>query len=137
MTIDKPPFDPNDLLAKLKGFVDEKGTKSGDSWTSKLFMITATLIGLAIWSWVSWRRNRELSRLRHAQNRIVIERDQALVIQADEALKARIERIQRDIDAADKKLSIIDADIRAEKGRYEADLRAVDSIRSWSDAGIR
>ena len=31
----------------------------------------------------------------------------------------------------------IEADIRAEEARYEADMRAIDAIRSWRDAGIR
>ena len=47
------------------------------------------------------------------------------------------EVLRKRIEEADSELKLIDADIRAEEDRYEADMRAIDSIRSWRDAGIR
>ena len=95
------------------------------------------MVGVAIWSFVSWYRGRELAKLRHEKNKTKILQEKA---ELDKKLtKNKITYIEagKRIAEAEERLRIIDADIRAEEARYEADLRAIDSIRSWRDAGVR
>jgi len=135
----QPSFDPHKLLDQLKGIVTEnkKATGGGKSWVGTLIIIAVVLAGIALWSWISWGRNKELAKLRHEKNKAKILKEKAEVdAKVAEGHKV-VEEAQKRIDSAEEKLRIIDADIRAEEKRYEADLRAIDSIRSWRDAGIR
>lgn len=134
-----PPFDPQKLLGQLKGIVNDnkKSSGGGKSWVGTLVIIAVVLVGVAVWSWISWRRDRELAKLRHEKNKATfLEAEKAVLDHVAVGDKA-IAEAQKRIDAAEDRLRIIDADIRAEEKRYEADLRAIDSIRSWRDAGIR
>lgn len=137
--VTKPPFDPYKLLDQLKGIVEKKApTKGGGrSWVSALIVITVVLVGVAVWSWISFRRGRELAKLRHEKNKAKLLKEDA-VLQAQIAKNDEyIAEQEKIFNTADDRLKIIEADIRAEEKRYEADMRAIDSIRSWSDAGLR
>jgi len=134
--VTKPPFDPHKLLGQLKEIVDKKApTKNGSkSWLNALVLIAVVLVGVAVWSWVSFRRGRELAKLRHEKNKAKILKEgsitKAWVTDNDEIVAAQ----DKIFNAADKYLKVIEADIRAEEKRYEADMRAIDHIRSWRDA---
>jgi len=137
---EQPPFDPYKLLDELKQIVNNnknQETGGGKSWIGTLIILAVVLVGVAIWSWISWRRGQELAKLRHEKNKTKILQEKA---ELDKKLtKNKITYIEagKRIAEAEERLRIIDADIRAEEARYEADLRAIDSIRSWRDAGIR
>jgi uncharacterized protein HemX len=132
-------FDPYKLLDQLKSIVNDNKKESGGgkSWVGTLVIVAVVLVGVAIWSWISWRRGRELAQLRHEKNKAKILRDKAELDQRIAKGAEEIAAKQRVIDALEEKLRIVDADIRAEEARYEADMRAIDSIRSWRDAGVR
>lgn len=135
----KPPFDPHKLLDQLKGIVSEnkKKTGGGKSWVGTLIIIAAVLAGIALWSWISWRRNKELAKLRHEKNKAKILKEKAELEKKLTKNKITFIEAGKRIEEADRKLRNVDADIRAEEMRYEADLRAIDNIRSWRDAGIQ
>jgi len=137
--VKKPSFDPSDLLNQLKGIAadNKKPGGGGKSWVSTLVLIAVGIAALAAWSWFSWRRGRELAKLRHEKNKAKIlaakaETDRMLAKDSEEHAVA-----ERTLEKAEERLRIIDADIRAEEGRHEADLRAINSIDSWHDAGVR
>jgi uncharacterized protein HemX len=135
----KTPFDPHKLLDQLKGLVakNKKESGGGKSWVGTLIIIAVVLVGIAIWSWISFRRGRELAKLRHEKNKAKILKEKAEVDRKVAEGDAAIAEKQKSIDAAEDRLQVIEADIRAEEARYEADMRAIDSIRSWRDAGFR
>jgi len=143
--VTKPSFDPSDLLSQLKRIVEgnkgppatDGGGGSAKSWVSALIILAVVLVGIAIWSWISFRRGRELAKLRHEKNKTKILADQAKVDLKVKEGDEEIAELEKAIEVEDEKIRIVDADIRAEEGRYEADLRAIRSIRSWRDAGIR
>jgi len=137
--VKKPPFDPAQLLGQLKDIVggNKEPTKGGGkSWVSTLVIIAVVLVGVAVWSWISWKNGRELAKLRHEKNKAKILAEKAevdlLVEKGNEAIAAKI----KIVDAAEEKLRVVEADILAVEAHYEADMRAIDSIRSWRDAGI-
>jgi uncharacterized protein HemX len=132
---EKPPFDPMKLLGQLERIVkdNKKPSGGGKSWVGTLVIIAVVLVGVAVWSWISWRRNRELAKLRHEKNKTKILADQAVVDDKVAEGDAAIAEAERTLDKAREDLRRIEADIRAEEARYEADLRAIDSIRSWRD----
>jgi len=135
----KPPFDPHRLLDQLKGIVNDNKKKSGGgkSWVGVVVIIAVVLIGTAVWSWISWRRNKELAKLRHEKNKAKIFKEKAeLDKKLSKNLVVVLEAAKR-IDKAENEIRVLEADMRAEEKRYEADLRAIDSIRSWRDAGVR
>lgn len=139
-TAKKPGFDPYKLLGQLKGIVQQnkEPTKGGGkSWVGTLIIIAVVLVGIAVWSWISFRRGRELAKLRHEKNKTKILKEKAEVMAKVGENDKVIAEAQARIDKAVTALGTIDADIRAEESRYEADIRAIDSIRSWRDAGIR
>lgn len=135
---EKPPFDPTAILSKLEGLIksNQKPAEQGGggkSWISTLIIIVVALAGVAIWSWISLRKNRELAALRHEKEKARIEADQAEMhaelAEHDQVLKER----QRELEAARENIRIIEADLAASEARYEADRRAIDRIRSWDD----
>lgn len=132
----QPQFDPAAALQKLSSIVtDNKGKASGGGgsvWRYAIVII-AVVAGIAVWSWVSWRKNRELANLRHEKNKAKILSDKAKVMQAVAEADEQIRDAQTQIDAAAEAIRIAEADIRAEEARYEADMRAIDSIRNWND----
>lgn len=131
----KPAFDPMVALGKLKDIVGNNKSPSGGgkSWVSTVILIAVALIGMAIWTWVSQRRNRELAKLRHEKFVAEVRAAQGVV---DEKLKQNADKIEKSktaVAAAEEKARLLEADIKAEEARYAADLRAIDSIRSWRD----
>lgn len=138
--VSKPPFDPTKLLDQLKGIVDKNRhpTKGGGkSWLGTLVIIAVVLVGVAVWSWIAWRQGRELAKLRHEKNKAQITKETALVKTRVAENDAVVIQQQQIFDDAEKTLQAIEADIKAEGKQYAADMRAIDSIRSWRDAGLR
>lgn len=136
----KPDFDPHKLLNQLKEIVASKKetTKGGGkSWLGTLIIIAVVLVGIAVWSWISWNRGKELAKLRHEKNKAKIRKEQLELYTELAVHDEKVAEAQREIDRAEMTLSSIEASIKAEEKRYEADMRAIDSIRSWRDAGIR
>ena len=135
---EQPPVDPLALLGTLEGIIrDQKPAAGGRSWVGTLIVIAAALIGMAVWTWVSARRGRELAKLRHEKFVAGVKADQAIVdtilLENAQALAA-MRAIEQ---AAAEKLRLIESDIKAEEARYAADLRAIDRIRAWRDLGAR
>jgi uncharacterized protein HemX len=132
----QPAFDPISALGKLKEIVGnnkDPKTGGGKSWIGTLILIAVALVGTAIWAWISWRRNQELAKLRHEKFVTEIKAEQAVV---DAKLKTDSEKIEKSkaaVAVAAEKVRELESDIRAEEARYAADLRAIDSIRSWRD----
>lgn len=138
--VSKPPFDPTKLLNQLKGIVDKnkQPTKGGGkSWLGTLIIIAVVLVGVAVWSWLSWRQGRELAKLRHAKNKARITQETAIVKAQVAENDAAVKKQMQLFDEAEKKLKTIEAAIKAEEKQYAADMRAIDSIRSWRDASSR
>jgi len=136
---EKPPFDPSELLGQLKKIVSDnkEPTKGGGkSWVWTLAIVAVVLVGIAVWAWISFRHGRELAKLRHEKNKAKILADQAVVDGKVAEGNEAILKAKKVIEKAEDSLRVIESDIRAEEKRYEADLRAIRSIRSWRDAGI-
>jgi len=122
-------------LGKLKDIVSSNKSPAGGgkSWMSTIVIIAVALVGMAVWAWISQRRNRELAKLRHEKFVTEVKAAQAIV---DTKLKADADKIERSkavVAASEEKVRHLEADIKAEEARYAADLRAIDSIRSWRD----
>lgn len=137
-----PGFDPAAILAKLEGLIKDNqkppattGGSSGGSksWLSTLIIIAVVLMGVAVWSWISWRKNRELAALRHEKEAARITAEQAELLAKVAAGDQVVADRQKQVDKAKEDLRIIEADIRAAEASYEADRRAIDRIRSWDD----
>lgn len=141
--VEKPGFDPTEILTKLEGLIksNQKPAEQGGgskSWLGTLIIIVVALAGVALWSWISWRKNRELAALRHEKEKARIQGDQAQLRKEVADGAAEVAKSQKEIDAARETVRIIEADIRAAEERYEADRRAIDRIRSWDDVpGVR
>jgi len=134
--VDLPGFDPTALLAKLQAAgTAQKDPKTGNSksWVGTLILACIALAGVAVWAWISWRRNQELAKLRHEKFVVEVKAAQDIVDTKIAANSAAIAESQKVVAASEEKVRIIQADIRAEESRYAADLRAIDSIRSWRD----
>lgn len=134
----KPPLDPTEILTKLEGLIkgNQKPVEQGGgskNWLGTLIIIVVALAGVALWSWISWRKNRELAALRHEKEKARIEGDQAQLRKEVADSDTEVAESQKEIDAARESVRIIEADIRAAEARYEADRRAIDRIRSWDD----
>ncbi len=134
----KPPLDPAAILSKLEGIMKANqapaATGGGSkSWIGTIIMVVVALAGAAIWAWLSARANRELAALRHEKEKARIEADQAAARATVTANDQAIAAAQKDVAAAAEKLRLIDAEIRTEEARHEADRRAIDRIRSWDD----
>ena len=137
--LDKPPFDPNELLVKIERIVnDNKGTDGGaKSWLSTVIIIVTVVVGIAIWSWISFRQNRELAKLRHEKEVARIQAEKAAVDAEVAANDTVVAEAKKKIAELEERIGYIDADIRAVEEQYAADLRAIDRIRSWNDVGAR
>ena len=139
-TTKKPAFDPQELLRQLEGIVskNKEPTKGGGkTWRSGLIIVAVVLVGLLVWYWVYTKRGRELAKLRHEKNKAKILKEDALWKMTVSKNDAVIASQEKKFEIAAKKQREVEVLIRAEEGRYEADLRAINSIRSWRDAGIR
>jgi hypothetical protein len=137
-----PAFDPIAALGKLRDIVSNNknpATGGGKSWIGTIILIAVALIGVAVWSWISWRRNQELAKLRHEKFVTEVKAAQDVVDMKLRADADKIERSKAITAAAEEKVRLLEADIKAEEARYAADLRAIDSIRSWRDVdpGVR
>ena len=133
---DPPALDPIAILGKLKDLVSsnkDPSTGGGKSWVGTLILIAVSLIGVAVWAWISWRRNQELARLRHEAFVTKVNAEQAVVDQKIAANDAKIEASKMVVAEAEEKIRVIDSDTRAEEARYAADLRAINAVRSWRD----
>lgn len=138
----KPPLDPAEILSRLEAIIKRNQHPAtatspagggGKSWLGTLIILAVVLAGVAIWAWVSMRRNRELAMLRHEKEKARIEADQAVMhSQIAKDNLVLVER-QKETVAAQEALRVIAADLQAEEARYEADRRAIDRIRSWDD----
>ena len=142
--VEQPAFDPTKLLGQLESLVKSKskpvdgGSKrKGKSWIWTIIIPVIVLAGMALFTWIASRGNRELAKLRHEKNKEAILLAQAITDKKVAENDAKIAEAQKKIDASKERLRVIYADQAAEEKRYEADLRAIDSIRSWSDAGLR
>lgn len=138
--VSKPPFDPYKLLNQLKEVVDKnkQPTKGGGkSWLGTLVIIAVVLVGVAVWAWISFSRGRELAKLRHEKNKAKILKEQTELFVKLNENDERVAEAQKSLDKIAIKLKAVDASIKAEEERYAADMRAIDSIRSWRDAGVR
>jgi hypothetical protein len=147
MAADAPKPDPSKLLGQLKSLIESKSVSTdrahngqvqkGKSWIWSLIIPMLVLAGLAAFAWFAAKKNRELAKLRHEKNKAKILKEQA-VVQAKIATNDTFIAEQKKIfNASQERIRIISADIDAEEKRYEADMRSIDSIRSWRDAGLR
>lgn len=133
--VEKPGFDPTELLGKLERVVSANRAPEGGgkSWLGTLIIIAVVLVAIAAWAWWSNRSNAELAKLRHEREKQRILADKA-AIDAQVTLNDKVVvEAQKKIEAVQVKLDHIDADIKAEEERYAANLRAIDRIRSWRD----
>jgi len=137
--VTKPPFDPHKLLDQLKGIVEnnKSTTGGGKSWLGTLVIVAVVLVAAAIWYWLAARRGRELAKLRHEKNKAKIIKEGAVAKAAVAENDGLVEKWTKVFDSAEKYQVQVEASIEAEEKRYEADMRAINSIRSWRDAGIR
>lgn len=133
--VEKPPFDPTELLGKLESIVKENKAAEGGgkSWIGTLVIIAVVLVGIAVWSWISYRQGRELAKLRHEKETQRILAEKAVADAKVVANDAAIAAAKKEAEKVAEHLEIIEADIRAEEERHAADLRAIDRIRSWRD----
>lgn len=133
----KPPLDPAEILSKLEALTKRHRNAGGSSWVGTLILIAVAVAASAVWAWISSRRNRELAKLRHKREVQRIKAERAKVdadVEKNDAAVAEARKAER---AIEERLRHLEADIRTEDERYAADLRAVDRIRSWADAGVR
>lgn len=131
-----PLPDPNKLLEELKKLI-ESNKSSNSSWVGVLVAVLVAIGGIAIWSWLSFRHNRELAKLRHEKVKTKVLNAQALLKSEIAEGQEQIALSEKEVGAAEERLRVIEADIRREESLYEANLRAIDSIRSWRDVGVR
>jgi len=131
----RPEVDPSAVLGKLKSIItDSKDPQGGGkSWVGTVMLIVVALAGMAVWAWVSRRRSNELAALRHEKFLSELKAEQAEVDSRLSENDVKVEASLSLIREAEEKIRLLEADIRAEESRYEADLRAINSIRSWRD----
>ena len=142
-----PKADPSQLLAKLEALIKSNSVskdvahagkeQKGKSWIWSLIIPLLVLAGIAAFAWFASSKNRELAKLRHEKFKRKIAAEKAEFDAEIEQKASLIAVADKKVAIEKKKLELIEADIRAEEKRYEADLAAINSIRSWSDAGIR
>lgn len=139
-----PGFDAHQLLIAAEAAIlgrsevvpNGNGTnRKSTSWTNRIVIALVVVGAFVIHSWVSWRRNRELAKLRHQRNvvRIKAENKNARAKVAEHGAAARLYRKQR--DKLEEEYRLLDAEVRAEMKRYYADIRAIDRISDWSELG--
>jgi len=137
-----PGFDPSRLLAAAETAIlgrteaapnGSNETRKASSWVSSVIIVLVVIGGMVVYAWVRRRHSRELAKLRHERNVASIEATNATTKQAVEENIEVVNELKKDRAAAIDALRVIDADIRAEKGRYDADMLAIDRILSWSD----
>lgn len=135
--VEQPPFDPDKLLRQLEELIKSKSTPAGhgdrvgSSWIWSIIIPIIVLIGIAVFAWISRKNGRELAKLRHEKVKAKVLADNAKVSAELEQNAEHIARAQKNSDMRDEKLRRIEADIRAEEARHEADRRAIDRMRTW------
>jgi hypothetical protein len=145
--VEKPPLDPSKLLTQIEALL-RKNSKSTDphhggtsriskSWIWAIILPLIALAGIAAFSWFVFRRNRELAKLRHEKFKRETLAKKAEVDSYVAKGNEEVAKAQAKIDLAEKQLKLIEADVRAEEKRYEADLAAIDRIRGWDGSYVR
>lgn len=141
--VEQPPFDPDELLRKLENLIESKvtaepssqnSTSSAKSWIWAIVIAVIVLIGITVFTWISFKNGRELAKLRHEKNKAKILADQAAAEAELAKLQSEIDAAQTRADAAAEDLRRAEADIRAEEARYEANRRAIDRMRGWDES---
>ena len=135
---EQPPLDPGKLLRQLEALIkdnskaiDKSGGRVGASAIWSILIPILVLIGIAAFTWYSRKNGRELAKLRHEKNKAKILADQAEIGVAIQRYMSAIEAFKKKAAKQQDELRIIEADIRAEEARHEADRRAIDRMRSW------
>jgi len=137
--VEQPAFDPSKFLAQVEQIIKNNstasttGSKSNSLW-SYVVIIAVFLIGLAAWSWYSWARGRELAKLRHEKETARILAEQAEVKRQIADNDAAIAETEKALEKSREALRLVEADIRAEEARHEADLDAIRRITTWDES---
>jgi len=144
MKAEQPAPDPAKLLKEIKDFLvkkSEPSTNSGGrrskSWLWAIIIPLIVIAGIAVYSWTAFRRNRELAKLRHEKFKLDFRKEQVELFVEFNKNSSKIEEAGRELALSRDRVRSIDADISALEKKHEADLAAIDSIRSWDEADIR
>lgn len=141
-------FDPHRLLtiaeraivARSKAVGEDGGEerKAASGWGTAIIGLTV-VAAIVVFGWLRWRRGKELAKLRHERNKARIEADNATLRKTIASSDRAADRLAARRRSLAGKVRIVDADIRAEEQRYEADLLAISRITSWDDVvtGVR
>jgi uncharacterized protein HemX len=147
---DEPSLtDPSKILDTLKKIVAgntetkesansaQPPATSSKSWVSTIILVLVALAGVALWAWISWRQGKELAALRHEKNKVELLKEQAELKKKVAQYLSTIDKAEQQIEESTEKVRLLEADIKAEEARLEANMHAIHSITSWSDAGVR
>lgn len=132
----KPPLDPSAVLQNLASTATSakgKAREGGGSAWGYVVAFVVMLLGVGVFWWIARKNNQELADLRHEKNKTKILADKAELLAQIAKGDEQVAIEKKKVDAAEETLRIIEADIRAEEARYEANMRAIDRIRSWDD----
>jgi hypothetical protein len=148
--VEQPPLDPDELLRRLEALIRDKsepiGEKAGldisaprvsKSWIWAIIIPIIVLIGITAYSWFAFRRGRELARLRHEKVKANLLTAQAEIDRKVDEGNLTIAEAEKKIAAARERLRVIEANIKVEEARYEADHRAIDRMRGWDGSYVR
>jgi len=138
--VEHPPFDPKKALRQLEELIlaqsrevegSETAARVGTSSIWSILLPVVVLIGIAVYSWYARKNSRELAKLRHEKNKAKILKNKAMLDSELAGGQVKIDEIMKRVEELDEKIRIIDTDIRAEESRHEADVRAIDRMRTW------
>ena len=133
-------FDPDPWLDRIDRAIAKKDptpTSGGRPWLATVIVVGLVILGVGIWGLLSWRQKKELARLRHEKNKTKILAEKAQVDAELSQAKEQIEEAGEELKQLEERIQYIDAEILAGEARYAANLRTIDSIQSWRDAGVR
>jgi len=138
---EQPAFDPNKLLRQLEALVKSKSKsvdvahgnpeRKGKSWYWAIIIPVIVLAGLALFTWLAMRGNRELAKLRHEKNKTKILKEQTELFLEINKNDDQVAAAEKQLEASKDRLRIIEADIAAEEKRHETDMHALHRIRTW------
>lgn len=127
---------PHPTLASIENFLKTKAgpeAKSTPPWAKYVLWAAAAALAMAVFWWVSRKQSKELARLRHeAEERKLMAESKALKEKLG-AILTEVTQLQRAIDDASDRLKKTEERIHAVQAQRDADRRALDRIRSWSD----
>ena len=148
--VEQPPPDPSELLRKLEALIREKSEplpqrpaldcqppRVSKSWIWAIIIPIIVLAGIAVFAWIARRHGRELAKLRHEKNKAKILAEKEAQDLALSQHQYSREQAQKKVDAANEKLRVVEADLRAEEARYEAELDAINRMRGWDGTSVR